>query len=275
MKYNIGFIQGRLSPIYNGQIQCFPWKSWEAEFQLAKKGGFEVMEWTLDQENLYQNPFMTKNGQEKIKKLKEDFNLSIPSLTGDCFMQAPFWKKNGEEREKLERDFLAIVDACSELNTTYIVVPLVDNGKIENSLQEEILLKFFIRNEPYLKKKRVKIIFESDLAPNDLLMFINKLSLDSFGINYDIGNSASLGYNCEDEFKAYGHRILNIHIKDRVLGGTTVYLGEGNADFPKVFSLIKESGYTGNYILQTARSKEDDHLDLLMKFKKMAESWLV
>ena len=45
----------------------------------------------------------------------------------------------------------------------------------------------------------------------------------------DIGNSASLGLNPLDEFEAFGDRILNVHVKDRVLGGTTVPLGLGNA----------------------------------------------
>ena len=35
-------------------------------------------------------------------------------------------------------------------------------------------------------------------------------------VNYDSGNSASLGYDPTDEFAAYGERVGSVHIKDRV-----------------------------------------------------------
>ena len=95
-----------------------------------------------------------------------------------------------------------------------------------------------------------------------------------FGINYDIGNSASLGYNPCEELAAYGARIINVHVKDRLLGGRTVALGHGNADFEEVFSLLKNQGYRGNYILQTARADNDDHVGVLSKYFTMTQYWL-
>ena len=67
MKLQIGFIQGRLSPIVGGKIQAFPWNNWEKEFEIACKNNFKIMEWTLDQLDLDENPLMTKDGQNKIK----------------------------------------------------------------------------------------------------------------------------------------------------------------------------------------------------------------
>ena len=45
----LGFMQGRLSPIYNKQIQSFPYQNWENEFDQAKKLSFNHIEWTVDQ----------------------------------------------------------------------------------------------------------------------------------------------------------------------------------------------------------------------------------
>jgi len=47
-----------------------------------------------------------------------------------------------------------------------------------------------------------------------------------FGINYDVANSASLGFEIDSEFKNYGKYIYNIHIKDRLKNGKSVRLGE-------------------------------------------------
>ena len=77
--------------------------------------------------------------------------------------------------------------------------------------------------------------FESDFDSENLSRFIARLDEEFFGINYDIGNSAALGFLPSKEFEAYGNRIVNVHIKDRPFGGTTVPLGTGDADFKTVF----------------------------------------
>ena len=69
-----------------------------------------------------------------------------------------------------------------------------------------------------------------------------------FGINYDSGNSASLGFDAAEEWASYSSRILNVHIKDRLLAGSTVPLGEGNVDFSNLFLMIHKYNYQG-YVL--------------------------
>lgn len=273
MKTNIGFMQGRLSPIINGRIQAFPWETWEEEFFLASKIGINIMEWTLDQERLYENPLLNEGGQKKIKSLCNKYNFFIPSLTGDCFMQAPFWKAIGEERIKLKNDFLNIVSSASLIGIRIIVIPLVDNGAIENDHQEDVLINFLKTQETMLLKNKIKISFESDFAPTNLLRFINRLDSRVFGINYDIGNSASLGFNPKEEFGLYGKRINNVHVKDRLLGGPTVPLGKGNANFHLVFNELKKQNYSGNLIMQTARASNGNHSEILKIYMTQINDW--
>jgi L-ribulose-5-phosphate 3-epimerase len=273
MTNEIGFMQGRLSPMVDGKIQAFPWSFWQQEFPVAESLGLGLMEWTLDQDRLYQNPLLTLQGQKEIRGLCKAHKLAIPSLTGDCFMQAPFWKSQGQAKAALEMDFIAIARACAEISIRMIVVPLVDNGRLENEYQEETLLAFMLAQADLFRELRLNIIFESDFTPSELARFISCLPADVFGVNYDIGNSAALGYKPEEEFAAYGHRIVNVHVKDRVLGGTTVPLGAGNAKFSTVFRLLRETDYAGNLIMQTARAKDDDHTGALRQFMGQIESW--
>lgn len=273
MTNKIGFMQGRLSPLVDGKIQAFPWDTWQQEFPAAQGLGLGLMEWTLDQDRLYQNPLLMPEGQQEIRALCQAHRMAIPSLTGDCFMQAPFWKAAGQERAALEADFLAIARACAEIGIEMIVVPLVDNGRLEDEQQEETLLAFMLAQVDMFRELGLRIIFESDFAPGELARFIDRLPADTFGVNYDIGNSAALGYEPEVEFAAYGPRIINVHVKDRVLGGTTVPLGSGNADFHTVFRLLRETVYMGNLIMQTARASDDEHADALGQYMKQIEAW--
>lgn len=271
MNHRIGFMQGRLCEPVDGKIQAFPWRDWESEFSIASSIDMHLLEWTIDQERLYENPLMTAEGQKIIRQLCQLHDLSIPSLTGDCFMQQPFWKVEGQVRTDLQSDFLKIVQSCSLVGIQMIAVPLVDNGSLDTTEQEDNLIGYLLANKDFLTQQNVKIIFESDFAPAQLARFIKRLPPTHFGINYDMGNSAALGFDPVEEFKAYGPYILNVHVKDRMLNGGTVALGEGSVHFTKVFSLLKTIKYNGNYILQTARSNEGQHLELISKYIKFIE----
>jgi len=274
MNSKVGFMQGRLSPVINGKIQEFPWDTWQQEFDVASSMGFEIIEWTLDQDRLYENPLMTKKGQLDIIMLCDTYGISIPSLTGDCFMQSPFWKLSGAEKTDRQKDLISILKGCEKIGIKQIIIPLVDGGRIDNSEQELALLEFLFEIEQDIQNMGLQIVFESDFGPEKLKLFIGQFSSHTFGINYDIGNSAALGFDVKKEFKAYGNRILNVHIKDRLLGGTTVPLGEGNANFEEVFDQLTKVRYKGNYILQTARASNGDHSGVLIQYKTMVKKWV-
>ena len=253
----IGIMQGRLSPPSDGKMQSFPWSSWKEEFPLAKECGFQLIEWTLDQDRLYENPLMTKSGRQEIRSLIEMHDIQVWSLTGDCFMQAPFYKANGERKSTLLSDFKNIILSCSQMGIGNIVIPLVDDGRLGNSSQEKSLFEGLSEVTPLLEKLKMQISLESDFEPDRLAKFFGMLEPEFFGMTYDIGNSASLGYDAGEEVSAYGERIVNVHVKDRVKGNGTVPLGQGDANFETVFSALKKISYMGPLILEVAR---DDHL---------------
>jgi hexulose-6-phosphate isomerase len=259
MKFNFGVMQGRLTKKVNNKIQAFPEKNWKKEFSIAKKLGLKLIEWTVDYKNFYKNPILTDKGQQTIKKLEKKHSIKIKSLTGDCFMQKPFWKTS--KNSKLIDDFKNLIESCNKLKIEFIVIPLVDNGSLKN-LKEEFFFIGICKNlSNFIKKNKVKIIFESDYHPKKLKKFISKFDKKIFGINYDSGNSAGLDFNINDEFNLYGDRILNIHIKDRIIDGKTVRLGEGNANIKKLFKKLMNINYKGNLILQTARSKNNKDIE--------------
>jgi hexulose-6-phosphate isomerase len=259
MRYKFGVMQGRLSKKINNKIQAFPEKNWKNEFPIAKKINLKLIEWTLDYKNYYKNPLLTDKGQKIIKRLKKKYSINIQSLTGDHFMQKPFWKTSNNFQ--LLKDFKNLIISCKNLKIKYIIIPLVDNGSLKNKKEELYFISICKKLSNFIKKNKVQIIFESDYPPLKLKNFIKKLDKRLFGINYDSGNSASLNYDVDNEFKLYGKRILNVHIKDRKKYGKTVRLGQGNANLKKLFKNLENINYKGNLILQTARSKNNKDID--------------
>lgn len=272
--YSIGYMQGRLCPPVDGKIQAFPWKDWRTEFPAAQRLGISLMEWTLDHDRLSENPLMTPQGRAEIHDLSSKYGVWVGSLTGDIFMQAPFWKVSGELREQRLVELDLVLDACTALGIRCVVIPLVDNGAMLNPEHEAAVIDALTARADRLRRDRLVVAFECDYRPTDLADVIGRMPVDVCGINLDIGNSAALGYDTAEEIAAYGQRIINVHVKDRVLGGTTVPLGAGNADIPRALRLLVSSGYRGSYVLQTARAEDGDHEGTLGRYFRRTQQWL-
>jgi len=269
-KPKIGFIQGRLSPITNNRIQQFPWDSWQNEFNLASAIDIKIIEWTIDTFKFHENPLINLNQWEKIIIIAEKYNISIPSVTCDYFMENPPWKA---DLKLVKEGISSILQGMRNIKSTILVIPLVDNSSLPDSSSVKIIENLFTDLIPEIIQNKLQIAFECDLNPEKLSEFISKFDRNYFGINYDIGNSSSLGFKHTEEFRAYGSRIINVHVKDRKLNGTSVPLGEGDADFLGIFRLLHKENYQGNLILQTARSKEGKDSEVLVKYKKLVENW--
>ena len=269
-KPSIGFIQGRLSPITNNRIQQFPWDTWQNEFSIASKNDINLIEWTIDTFKFYLNPLINLNQWEEINTIASKNNILIPSVTCDYFMENPPWKS---DIDLIKKGIIAIFQGMKNISAKILVVPLVDNSSLLDSSNADTVKNLFTDLIPEMIQNNIQIAFECDLNPEKLLHFISEFDKNYFGINYDIGNSASLGFDPNNEFESYGSRITNVHVKDRKLNGPTIPLGEGDADFPRIFRLLHGENYQGNLILQTARSKEGRDAEVLVQYKKLVEDW--
>ena len=189
-------------------------------------------------------------------------------------MQAPFWKASGAARTALQEDFIAVARAAIHAGARLVVVPLVDRGALGSRGEEDDLVAWLIEQRSTFRNCGTRILFECDYGPQELGRFIERLPEPEFGINYDTGNSAALGYRPAEEFSCYGRRICNVHIKDRAVGGTTVPLGTGDADFPQIFEQLVAAGYGGNLILQTARARDGNHRTALAAYRDQVKEWM-
>ena len=262
---NLGFMQGRLVNSPYGKIQCFPAKEWKEELKIASKNNFKILEWTVNSVNLNQNPIFHKKKLNEIFLYKKKYNIKINSLTCDYFMEKPFFKIK-KEKKIVINNLKKLLANSERLKIRYFVVPLVDTSSIQNKKEEDIVVNFF---NDILKNfsKKINILFEIDYSPNQILEFLKRFNSKRIGINYDSGNSASIGYNFEEE-KKYFNYIKNFHVKDRFYKGKTVRLGKGNSNLLEILKYFKYKKYKGNFILQTARDKKKKHLKELLINRK-------
>jgi sugar phosphate isomerase/epimerase len=259
----IGIMQGRLLPKYKNRYQAHPVGYWQAEFNIAKELGLNQIEFILDYNDVEKNPLMSKSGIKEIKQMIKQTSVKVKSICADYFMEAPF---HSEHQKKSEKVLKRLMENAKDLGVIDIVIPCVDQSTLKDEKDINMFVKSINKILPLAKKYGIYINFETDLNPKRFKNLIKKFNHDNIKVNYDIGNSASLGYDPKEEFKAYGKYISDLHVKDRVLNGGSVKLGTGNADFKTVFKLLKEYKFNGNIIMQAA--KADDYIDDLNMVKE-------
>ena len=107
-----------------------------------------------------------------------------------------------------------------------------------------------------MENENINICLETDLSPLPFANMLDTIGSNNIKVNYDIGNSAAKGYDSDEEFKAYGSKITDLHIKDRLLGGSSVLLGTGDANFIKISENMIKYNYQGLLIFQAFRDDE-------------------
>jgi hexulose-6-phosphate isomerase len=252
----IGIMQGRLSPRIDGKIQAYPASTWQKEFEIAQEIGYAAIEWIVEKP-VETNALMTDSGKSEIKKVIASTGVRIDYVCADIFMQQPLVRMTEEIKSQNKNYLLQILKNAKEVGAMGIEIPFVDNSSIKNDKEKQEFIDAMQDAFKLAKDLDIKISLETDLSPIAFKELLEQIDLDFIQANYDIGNSASLGFDPEEELDAYGQRILNVHVKDRKLGGTTVPLGTGNAKIDLVIQKLQEFGYSGGLTMQAARGVND------------------
>ena len=266
LKLDIGVMQGRLLPKFKGQYQAHPVNYWQEEFPIASSLGLTCIEFILDYNGYEENPLMTVEGIEEINNISKKNNVYVKSICADFFMEAPLHSESQEISDFSKNVLIKLVKNAKNIGIKNIVIPCVD----QSSLKDEKDIYLFIKALRYLIKQvehfNINLSLETDLPPKIISSLIKKIDSKIVKVNYDTGNSASLGYDVKEEFLEYGNSISDIHIKDRFLNGNSVFYGTGNFNSKDFIDCLKDINYNGPIILQVYR--DDEGLEI---FKKQFE----
>ena len=234
---NYGIMQGRLLPKFKGLYQSHPIENWNKEFEIASNLNLDSIEFIFDYHLYSFNPIF--NEPKLIYDLISRTGVKVKSICADFFMSAPIQDATNRELNIYGSIFEKLINNLNFLGGNNIVIPFVDNSSLKNNSQKIFVAKFLNEFKNICNKKSVYFAIESDFSPKEFLEFFELIDNNNVSINYDLGNSASKGYCFEEEMNSYGDMITNIHIKDRVLGGGPVILGNGNAELKKLKILFK------------------------------------
>ena len=267
-------MQGRLVPPEGGRFQSFPRDGWRLEIEHAGRIGLRGIEWIYDLYGEGVNPLETTDGRETLSALLQQHGVSVVSICADYFMDKPLLRCSGEENRQLLQRLEWLVGICPDLGIGRVVLPFVDASKIGDEAECNFVIANLRSVLPAAESHGVELHLETDMAPAAFRSFLERLEHPLIKVNYDAGNSASLGYKPAEEFAAYGHRIGSFHIKDRRKGGSTVPLGQGDADFATLREQLLRYDYRGDFVMQVARGEPGDEPRWLAGMAQLSADWL-
>jgi L-ribulose-5-phosphate 3-epimerase len=267
-------MQGRLCAPEDGRFQSFPRNSWGREIETAAVVPLRGIEWIYDLYGEGANPLETEQGRFKLQQKLRHFGQRVVSICADYFMDCPLVHPDVTVRAERLAKMEWLISICPEMGIQRIVIPFVDASKIADGAATDIVLRALYAVLPKAQMAGVELHLETDMGPAAFRSFLDEIEHPLIRVNYDSGNSSSLGYKPIEEFAAYGHRIGSFHIKDRVLGGKTVPLGQGDADFASLRAGLLDIGYQGDFVLQVARGEPGEELDWLSRTNALACRWL-
>lgn len=260
-----GIMQGRLTPSNGRGIQFFPFDNWQQEFITGSSIGLNEIEWIFDYDRYEENPLWSGNGIRTLKQIIGQTGVVVNSVCFDYFMRRPFYKKDLSEQLEVRNEnveFISrVIDAMAEVGASLLEIPMVDDSSISSDDERARMIGFLQEVLDLSEGYGLIIGCETDMPVGIFRHFLDDVCSDRIKANYDSGNSSGLGYDHSEELHSLGEYVANVHIKDRVLHGTTVELGTGSAEFNKVFSSLKDIGYNGSIILQAARGEEGCETD--------------
>lgn len=254
----LGMMEGRLLPPEAGRFQAFPRDRWAEEFELAKEVPLSYIEWIYDGYGEDVNPLM--HDVPRLRALIAESGIAVCSICADYFMEFPFVRCTGVERAQRRERLVEVLERAKAIGAGRVVIPFVDNAQMRTPPEVDVVVSVLEATVPAARSAGVELHLETALDPDAFAAFLQRLDDPLIKVNYDTGNSTSLGYRPEDELEAYGARIGSVHIKDRKFGAGTVPLGTGDTDFPAFFAGLRELRYRGDFTLQAARSQAGDEL---------------
>ncbi len=250
--WRLGVMQGRLLPKHQSRYQAHPCGRWRDEFPIAAALGLDLVEFILDFEGAEENPLLAD--VQSIRAAVAETGVGVKSICADYFMEAPL------HRPDTAADSVAVlhrlIESAAELKISDIVIPCVDQSRLNGNADEDRFITNLGQAVPKAERAGINLSLETDLDPDRFARLLARVSSPRVTVNYDIGNSAAMGFDPDAEWAAYGTRVSDVHVKDRKRGAGSVELGTGDADIPRVLGLMREYAFAGPVVMQAYRDDE-------------------
>lgn len=246
----VGVMQGRLSPRPSQRLQAFPHQTWPEEFAQAKSIGFSYIEWIYEAERAAENPIASRAGRTAIRACAAATGLPVASVCADYFMVHRLAGGTAQARAEHAAALAELVRWTRELGATRILLPLLETSAVGTPELVREVTESIQRICPVLDECNVALGLEMEIPGKDYAAVIRGVGHDKVRAYYDTGNSTAQGFDIASDIVPLLPFLEAVHLKDRLVSGTSQPFGHGAANFAGFFGVLAASGYRGDFLTQ-------------------------
>ncbi len=240
----------------------------EDVFSMAKRAGYECIEFNLDPEGAHSFTFDSNEETFKtVRALIEKYGIEVKSVsTGLYWSSGAFGSDNPEKRDEALKIIRKQLECASAIGAETILVVTCIDEETGYYKSFENTINVFRSLEKEIKDAGVCVGIENVwnrffLSPFDAKYVIEKIDNPMVGLYFDIGNMVEFS---EPQYwiETVGKYIKKVHIKDfkrnndrTNSGGIFCGLLEGHVDFEKTIPMLKAAGYDGPLTAEIFNSK--------------------
>jgi L-ribulose-5-phosphate 3-epimerase len=265
----VGIMQGRLSPP-GARPQSFPFDSWQIEFQRAQSYGFDLIEWLFAAADYERNPIWTESGLADIRRSAMATGVSVASICADYFVDHQIVRVPADERRRHLQTLNVLIERAAQLDARVIVLPVLDAGELRDATDDAILLESLMEPLALAHSRGVTLALESNTPADRYLSLVTHAAHPALSICFDTGNRVAQGLDILADIHLLAPYVSEVHIKDRLLKGPNVPLGEGAAPLDAFLDAVTGGLYSGPLILdKTVGDDYERHAKRNLSFTRL------
>jgi len=248
--HRIGVMQGRLSPRPENRLQAFPHQTWPEEFALAKRLGFSYIEWIYEAERAQENPIASRAGRAAIRACAAASGLPVGSVCADYFMIHRLAGGSADQRREHAAALRELVRWTRELGATRILLPLLETSALSTPEQVREATESIQSVTSALETYDVTLGLEMEIPGERYAAVIRGIGHSHVRAYYDTGNSTAQGLDIAKDILPLLPLLEAVHLKDRMVAGTSQPFGRGAANFSGFFAALARADYRGDFLTQ-------------------------
>lgn len=231
-----------------GAMQGILRRSGQALVEAAAAIGFDGVELDIGPGD----PVLSTAGREAVREAAARTGLAIPSFCLGVLNGWGFKSPDPEVRAATAALIRDAVVAAADLGARVLLIPFFGASELHTDLDREHVVAGLREVAPDAEAAGVQLGLENTLSAAEDLEMLAAIDSPAVGVYFDVSNAMWWHHNSPDEIRRLGRAIVQIHFKDGSGGHSNAMLGQGHVDFPACVAAMRDIGYDGWVVLESA-----------------------
>lgn len=254
--------------------------SWPERFEQAARAGYEFVEFSVDDSDERQARLDWSAAQKReFRGQVEASGLYVPTMCLSGHHRYPIGSVDDTVRAKAMEIMEKAINLASETGIRLVQIAGYDELEDRRSTSRtaenfadnlEKSIKIAACRGVTLAIENIGVPFMDSIVK--VMNFVNRFNSPWLQAYVDIGNSTAMGQDVAADIESARGHISAVHIKDTTSGVyRNIPFGKGTVDFDKCFRAIKNTGYTGMFLLEMWANDKKDNLEEVKAAKLFVE----